>query len=154
MASFPSALYVRAFVKTLMPKAASIVRRFPEAAARIDLPRAARAWTFREFDDAATAPLHGFAGADDYYARSSSLRVLGAIDGADALPLGPRRPVRAAGVRRGRARGGFPLGALPRHGARRPRGMGGRRGLRPVYWGEEEAISFLARRSGAVSLGS
>ena len=52
------------------------MRRFPEAAARIDLPRARRAFTFREFDDAATAPLHGFAGADDYYARSSSLPFL------------------------------------------------------------------------------
>jgi hypothetical protein len=32
--------------------------------------RAAR--TFWEFDDAVTAPLHGFRGADDYWARSSS----------------------------------------------------------------------------------
>jgi predicted alpha/beta-fold hydrolase len=28
--------------------------------------------TFREFDDCVTAPLHGFDGVDDYYARSSS----------------------------------------------------------------------------------
>ncbi|HSR81309.1 MAG TPA: hypothetical protein VLL28_11075, partial [Hyphomicrobiaceae bacterium] len=50
MARFPSFLYVRAFVRTLVPKAASILRRFPEVAGRIDLPRAARAFTFREFD--------------------------------------------------------------------------------------------------------
>ena len=31
------------------------------------------------FDDAVTAPLHGFAGATDYYARSSSAPLLGAI---------------------------------------------------------------------------
>jgi predicted alpha/beta-fold hydrolase len=31
-----------------------------------------RAATFREFDDAFTAPLHGFRDADDYYAQSSS----------------------------------------------------------------------------------
>ena len=34
---------------------------------------------FRQFDDAVTAPLHGFAGADDYYARSSSRQYLPAI---------------------------------------------------------------------------
>jgi predicted alpha/beta-fold hydrolase len=35
--------------------------------------------TFREFDDRVTAPLHGFAGVDDYYARCSSRRGLGDI---------------------------------------------------------------------------
>jgi predicted alpha/beta-fold hydrolase len=32
--------------------------------------------SFREFDEHVTAPLHGFAGADDYYARSSSRQYL------------------------------------------------------------------------------
>lgn len=32
--------------------------------------------TFRDFDDALTAPLHGFKDADDYYARSSSAQFL------------------------------------------------------------------------------
>jgi hypothetical protein len=41
---------------------------------RMDVARALRARTFHEFDDAATAPLHGFMNADDYYARSSSAR--------------------------------------------------------------------------------
>lgn len=40
-----------------------------------DLPiaheRMAAARSFRDFDDAVTAPLHGFAGVDDYYTRSS-----------------------------------------------------------------------------------
>lgn len=44
-------------------------RRHPELAARV--ARAQRARTFRQFDDALTAPLHGFASADDYYARAS-----------------------------------------------------------------------------------
>lgn len=38
----------------------------------IDHDRLARAVSFLEFDDAVTAPLHGFAGVDDYYTRSSS----------------------------------------------------------------------------------
>lgn len=36
----------------------------------IDIEPALHARTLREFDDAMTAPLHGFADADDYYARS------------------------------------------------------------------------------------
>lgn len=39
----------------------------------------ARARTFRAFDDAVTAPLHGFAGVDDYYGRSSSRQYLAGI---------------------------------------------------------------------------
>ncbi len=35
--------------------------------------------TFRSFDDRVTAPLHGFDGVDDYYARSSSRQYLSAI---------------------------------------------------------------------------
>ena len=36
--------------------------------------------SFREFDEHVTAPLHGFAGADDYYARASSRRFLKQIE--------------------------------------------------------------------------
>ncbi|MBM4013461.1 MAG: alpha/beta fold hydrolase [Planctomycetes bacterium] len=50
-----------------------------ERAARVDLARALRARTFREFDEAYTAPVHGFRDADDYYARSSSAGVLARI---------------------------------------------------------------------------
>lgn len=63
--------YVRRFVIPLAKKAASIVKRF--GAHGIDLRRASRADTFYEFDESATAPLHGFTGAEDYWARSSSI---------------------------------------------------------------------------------
>ncbi len=36
--------------------------------------------TFAEFDDAVTAPLHGFAGKQDYYDRCSSVHYLKAIE--------------------------------------------------------------------------
>jgi predicted alpha/beta-fold hydrolase len=154
MASFPSALYVRAFVKTLVPKAVSIARRFPEAAARLDVPRAARSWTFREFDDAATAPLHGFAGADDYYARSSSLRVLGAIE-APTLCLSslddPFVPPESVAAARAAASSAVRVLATERGGHA---GWVAARGLRPVYWGEERAVSFLARASDTSRLGA
>ena len=38
----------------------------------IDPDAMERCRSFRDFDDCVTAPLHGFAGADDYYARASS----------------------------------------------------------------------------------
>ena len=72
-------IYVRNFLGTLLAKATDLVRRFPEIADRVDLERAARARSFHDYDDAATAPLHGFAGAADYYARSSSLHWLARI---------------------------------------------------------------------------
>ncbi len=149
MASFPSVLYVRAFVKTLVPKAEALARRFPEAAARLDIPRASRAWTFREFDDAANAPLHGFADAADYYARSSSLRVLGAITvptlclSALDDPFVPPESVEAA------RRAASPLVRFLVTERGGHAGWVAARGLRPVYWGEERAIAFLARRARA-----
>lgn len=41
--------------------------------------RALKARTLREFDDAITAPLHGFNGAQDYYGQSNSINFLGDI---------------------------------------------------------------------------
>ena len=45
----------------------------------VDAARVAASRSFWEFDDAFTGPAHGFAGADDYYTRSSSLGFLGGI---------------------------------------------------------------------------
>jgi predicted alpha/beta-fold hydrolase len=72
-------VYTGVLLRSLRPKALAVRRRFPEAAERIDADRVAGARTFFEFDDAATAPLHGFEGAADYYARSSSLGFLSRI---------------------------------------------------------------------------
>lgn len=46
----------------------------------VDLARMERARSFREFDDAVTAPLHGFRDADDYYGRSSAALWLAGIE--------------------------------------------------------------------------
>jgi predicted alpha/beta-fold hydrolase len=61
--------YTKIFLESLVAKAEMKAALLGD---RCDLERIRRARTFWEFDDAATAPLHGFAGADDYYARSSS----------------------------------------------------------------------------------
>ncbi len=59
--------YLGGFLRTLKKK----VQR-PDIASRIDIAAALRARNFGEFDDVATAPLHGFRDAEDYWARSSS----------------------------------------------------------------------------------
>jgi len=71
--------YVNRFLATLKQKTKRLVARFPEMRDRIDLDAVMRAKTFRDIDNAATAPIHGFRDADDYYARSSSIYFLGAI---------------------------------------------------------------------------
>ena len=71
--------YVGRFVSTLKKKVAKVVNDFPELRGKVNVDLAMRARTFREFDDAATAPIHGFADADDYYRRASSIFYLSRI---------------------------------------------------------------------------
>jgi predicted alpha/beta-fold hydrolase len=71
-----SRVYQAHFLRSLKTKALDKLARFPDLASR-DRILAAR--TLYEFDDAVTAPVHGFADADDYYARSSSIRWLDKI---------------------------------------------------------------------------
>jgi predicted alpha/beta-fold hydrolase len=66
---FNRLVYAQSFLRTLKPKAIAMERRFPGL---IDVKRVARARTMWEFDDAVTAPLHGFAGTGDYWTRASS----------------------------------------------------------------------------------
>ena len=62
-------VYTRIFLRTLKKKTFEKIKR---QKIPIDSLRLRNARTFWEFDDAVTAPLHGFLGADDYWARSSS----------------------------------------------------------------------------------
>jgi uncharacterized protein len=66
--------YVNGFLRTLKKK---VLR--PDIAPLLETAAVLRSRTFTEFDDAATAPLHGFTGAEDYYTRSSSLHFVGRI---------------------------------------------------------------------------
>jgi predicted alpha/beta-fold hydrolase len=58
----------------------SVMRKFNPYTAAFDWQRAMRARTFAEFDDAVTAPLHGFASKDDYYDKCSSVHFLKDIE--------------------------------------------------------------------------
>lgn len=66
-------VYTRAFLATLRPKAEEKLARFPGL---FDGEAMRRARTLREFDDAVTAPLHGFRDTDDYWTRASAKPVL------------------------------------------------------------------------------
>lgn len=70
------AVYERAFLQSLIPKALAKIARHPELA---PLRTVAEARTLWAFDDHFTAPLHGFADAADYYARASSLPFLDGV---------------------------------------------------------------------------
>lgn len=54
----------------------SITKKFCSRPAPFNLPDIYSVRSFREFDDKVTAPLHGFADADDYYVRSSCSQYL------------------------------------------------------------------------------
>src|SRR5581483_10019621 len=69
-------VYQAHFLRSLKRKAYAKLARYPDFA---DPARVAAAATLYDFDDAVTAPVHGFADAADYYARSSSLSFLARI---------------------------------------------------------------------------
>jgi len=113
---------------------------------QVDVDRTLAARTLRDFDDACTAPLHGFTGADDYYARADVRRHLAHIRVPSLLiqarddPFLPRsttpdaivsdNPHLAAAFTGRGGHLGFVEGALP---------------WRPRFWAEREAARFLAR---------
>lgn len=66
-------IYQRRLIASLRAKAR---RKFARLTAPIDLAGLAHWTDFRSFDERVTAPLHGFASAEDYYSRSSSRQYL------------------------------------------------------------------------------
>jgi predicted alpha/beta-fold hydrolase len=66
-------VYQRHFIRSLRRKAGIKLELFPDL---VERHRLEGARTMFDFDDVFTAPLHGFAGAFDYYQQSSSKRWL------------------------------------------------------------------------------
>jgi predicted alpha/beta-fold hydrolase len=139
--------YAGKFLKTLKAKALELARRFPETAARLDAQRIARARTFFQFDDAATAPLHGFAGADDYYRRSSSLRFLERIE-VPALCLGSADDpfVPPESIERARGVASEDVAITTTRWGGHVGFVAGRWPWKPRYWAEERAVDWLISR--------
>ncbi len=73
--------FSRIYQKHLLKRMKSAVnRKFDQYTAAFDWHRTMAAKTFAEFDDAVTAPLHGFDGKDDYYRSCSAVSFLSAIE--------------------------------------------------------------------------
>ncbi|MEJ8804245.1 YheT family hydrolase [Pontibacter sp. H249] len=64
-----SRIYTQRFLKTLGAKLEQKRQMYPD---EVDLTDYSILWSFPEFDNRYTAPLHGFKDAEDYYARVSS----------------------------------------------------------------------------------
>lgn len=134
-------IYRERFIRRLRRKAARKAATHPGT---FDAAAVARATTFAEFDELMTAPLHGFASRDDYYARASSgqflpgvRRPLLALSAADD-PMVPEAslPVALAAASPAvrlvvTAQGGHTafVDGLP---------------LRPGFWAERTAADYLA----------
>jgi len=69
-------LYTEHFLRTLRRKSIAMLERHPGL---FDPAIVAASRTFFDFDEHVTAPLHGFAGAVDYWTRSSCRQYLGGI---------------------------------------------------------------------------
>ncbi|UCV04739.1 YheT family hydrolase [Dechloromonas denitrificans] len=78
-------VYTQHFLKTLKAVSAARLRRFPGLFDEIRMRQASNLY---QFDDAVTAPLHGFAGADDYWQRASAKPWLKSI-AVPALAVNP-----------------------------------------------------------------
>ncbi|RMG43517.1 MAG: alpha/beta fold hydrolase [Acidobacteria bacterium] len=137
--------YMRYFLRTLARKVREKSRRFPGA---ID-PRALRGVrTFREFDGLYTAPVHGFASAEDYWRRASSLHVLPDLAVPSLLLNARDDPFLAGGcypsdLARGHS---FLHAEFPRHGGHVgfvSFGHGGE------FWSESRVAAFLDRPGSA-----
>jgi predicted alpha/beta-fold hydrolase len=69
-------IYMARFMRSLRSKIKEKAKRFP---GKLKLDGLDRMRTFAEFDDAYTAPIHGFIGAEDYWTQSSCRHVLNKI---------------------------------------------------------------------------
>ena len=79
-------VYTQHFLRTLKAVSVARLRAHPGL---FDLERMQRAINLYEFDDAVTAPVHGFAGADDYWRRASAKPWLKSI-AVPALAVNPK----------------------------------------------------------------
>jgi len=139
-------IYYGHFVSRLKSKSLDLLARFPRETAHIDPERVRRARTFHEFDERLTAPLHGFASADDYYRRSSSLPFLARI-AVPTLCLSSEDDPLIPGESAHRARDAAAPAAHVRFDITP---WGGHTGFvagdwpwRPRYWAEDAAIDWL-----------
>ena len=136
-------VYDRHFLKSLRLKA---LRKLEQHPGLFDRDRALKAQSIEDFDDAVTGPVHGFAGSNDYYTRSSSIHFLEEIavptlllsaEDDPFLPVQVLHRVREVAARNPRltvqftehgGHVGFLAGNIP---------------FRPYHWAEGRVLSFF-----------
>ena len=143
-------VYGRHFLRTLREKARAKLLANPGL---FDAEALERAMTLYDFDEAVTAPVHGFQSAADYYARSSSIRFLSRIRRPSLLlsarddPFLPREVLDDVVI----AAEANPNLHIEIHESGGHVGfVSGRNPFRPVYYAEWRIVDFLsdvARRS-------
>jgi len=144
-------VYARHFMTRLKTKSLDLLRRFPAETAHLDPARIRAARTFGEFDQAVTAPLHGFASAEDYYARCSAIGYLPRI----AVPTlcvsshdDPFFPASAVAEAAAVASPSVRFVVSPKGG--HVGFVAGRWPWRPIYWAEELVTNWLVERQRAL----
>jgi len=136
--------YARYFLTSLRKK---VQDKEGMLAPLLDLERVYASRSLTEFDEVATAPLHGFSGAQDYYRRSSSNQFLGGIQVPTLLiharndPFLPGRAIPREAMERNPAlvplilpsggHVGFLTGVLPG---------------RPHFWAEDRLVEFFSEK--------
>jgi hypothetical protein len=140
-ASFMGRCYARFFLKSLRSKVRSKARALADL---LDVQAALAARTIREFDDAVTAPIHGFENAAQYYGASSSSAYLAGIGVPTLLvhglddPFLPGEAVPRATI----AKNPDLVGLITSRGGHV--GFMGGTPWSPHFWAEETAAQFLA----------
>ncbi len=141
---FNRRVYTAMFLRSMKPKA---LRKLAQHPGLFDRDTLLAARDLRDFDDVFTAPLHGFAGVDDYYARASAkphlkrLRIPALVLNALNDPFVPARSLAGAGdvgpdttlwqpAQGGHV--GFPGGSPPGH----------------VHWMPEQVVRWLSQAAG------
>lgn len=136
-------VYDRHFLKSLLRKAMRKLEQYPGL---FDRERALASRTIEDFDESVTGPVHGFAGSNDYYTRSSSIHFINRIAVPTLLLSAEDDPFLPAAVlervrqiaatnprlevefsRRG-GHVGFIAGKIP---------------FRPIHWAERRIVSFF-----------
>jgi uncharacterized protein len=141
-------VYERSFLRSLRAKVAAKRARFPDLADDATLAALRSIW---DFDDAVTAPVHGFRDAADYYARSSALRWLAGVRVPTLLLSAtddPFLPPEVLDEVRAAARANPSLHVeFTAHGGH-VGFVGGRAPWRPRYYAESRTFEFVGEALG------
>ena len=144
MARWFNQAYLSRFLGSLKRKVRLKARAMPGA---LDAGGLWRVRDFRAFDERYTAPLHGFAGAEDYWRRNSAKAFVAGIDLPTLVLMARNDPFLPAAC--------YPVEEARRH--RRVRleitrygGHVGFPGAGAVFWSEERAVDFFEEAEGTL----